>query len=65
MAIFGFWPKNGAKIGFIEKYLHFSSELHALSGELFVMSKLPFKCIFDNFGPIQGGHYVPMPENRV
>ena len=49
MAIFGFWPKNGAKIGVIEKDLHFSSKLHALSGELFGMSKLSVKCIFDNF----------------
>ena len=49
MAIFGFWPKNGAKIGVIEKDLHFASELHALSGQLFGMSKLPVKCIFDIF----------------
>ena len=54
MAIFGFWPKNGAKIGAIIKNQHFSFEFNILLGKVFGMSKLCYECIFGNLGHIQG-----------
>ena len=65
MVIFGFWAKNGAKIGVIGKDLHFSSEFHALSGGSFGIPKLNFEYIFDSFQPIQGEDYLHMPWKKV